>query len=390
MEQSFNAINVLLNFLNGSDLADRFLRRKFLTPNECQALRDDCQKNFGRAGVGTSGNVIAFKGGKNGYKPATKTVSKGTEYSRLTYIAEYVAWLAKHLLSKSFDSETLTAVDAMKTALLTLRPNKKGRNDDADETKGLSREQEKLLMEVVRPGSEQNPFTRSAIQVRNELIVQTLRCLGIRGGELLNIRVDDIDFKRNEVVIRRRADEKGDPRRRQPLVKTRARRLALDPRLAASFRSYIVQIRRRIPNAAAYPYVFVTHKSGPTQGQPMSIEAYKQMIRRIAGSHPLLARFTGHALRHTWNDRFSEYMDHKVDAESESMQERIREDLMGWSEDSGTAKDYNKRFIRRKGRTVGLELQEAAYEATLAVSTSQKQANYLAKEEHDENSAENR
>lgn len=39
----------------------------------------------------------------------------------------------------------------------------------------------------------------------------------------------------------------------------------------------------------------------------MSIEGYKQMMRKIAGSHPLLANFAGHALRHTWNDHFSEY-----------------------------------------------------------------------------------
>jgi len=384
MEQSFSAINVLLNFLNGVDLAERFLRRDYLSPGECQAIRDACQKNFGPATLKSSDNVIAFKSGKNGYKPPTKTVANGTQYKRLTYIAEYVAWLAKHMLSKSFDSEASTAVDDMKTALLTLRPSDKGRNDDVDETKGLHREQEKLLMEVVRPGSELNPFSDPDIQTRNELIIRMLRYLGIRRGELLNIRVDDVDFKRNELIIRRRADEKGDPRLRQPLVKTRARRLPLDPDLAASLRDYIVKVRRRIPNAAAFPYIFVTHKSGPTQGQPMSIEAYKQVIRQIAKSHPLLANFTGHDLRHTWNDHFSEHMDNKAEAESESKQERIRENLMGWREESGTAKNYNKRFIRRKGRSVGLELQKAAYEATLAVSAGE----IFSKEAHDDISAE--
>jgi integrase len=256
----------------------------------------------------------------------------------------------------------------MQTSLLTLRGREKGRNEDIDETKGLRREQEKLLMEVVTPGSEHNPFSGQDIQVRNELIVRMLRYLGIRGGELLNICVDDIDFKRNEVVIRRRADEKGDPRLRQPLVKTRARRLPLDDHLASLLRFYILQVRRRIPNSAAYPYVLVTHKSGPTQGRPMSIEAYKLVIRRIASSHPLLANFSGHDLRHTWNDHFSEFMDNKAEPESEAMQARIRENLMGWTEGSETAKDYNKRFIRSKGRAVGLELQEAAYEATLAAN----------------------
>lgn len=357
------------------DLATRFLRREFLLPHECQGIRDHCQLDFGRSnGIPPAISVSLAKGGKKGYIPPRKTVSQRTESIRLTHIAQYLEWLATHLLSRSLDQKTIKAIGSMKTSLLTLRPNNKGRAAYLDEERGLSHAQERALMEIARPGAEQNPFVGRDIQVRNELIIHALHGLGLRGGELLNIRVDDLDNKRNEVLIKRRADEKTDPRKRQPLVKTRARRLPLGPELAALFRYYIVHVRRRIPNAGRYPYVFITHKSGPTQGDPMSIETYKQVIRKFSAANPLLYGFTGHDLRHTWNDRYSEHMDSKPDPESEIMQAKIREDLMGWVEDSETAKIYNKRFIRRKGRKVGLELQEKAYHEALDAKARKSKA----------------
>jgi integrase len=370
MEQAFGAINVLFDFLEEARITNlecRFLKREFLTPHECQGLRDHCQKDYGRGHSRGVKNVISIQTAKTGYKPPVKFVANSTQYGRLSQVASYLEWLARHLLSKSIDGATSKAIEVMKTSLLTLRPYHRGRNDGLDTMKGLSREQEELLTFTVRPGADKNPFVGEGIQVRNQLIVRTLRFLGIRRGELLNIRVDDIDFRNSDIVIRRRADEKGDPRVRQPLVKTKGRRLPLDPQLAQALRHYVVHVRRYIPNSAKFPYLFITHKSGPTQGQPMSIEGYKQVIRQISATSPLLADFSGHDLRHTWNDRFSEHMDGKENPEPESQQEKIRESFMGWSENSGTAKTYNKRFIQRKARAVGLELQQAAHDAAVGV-----------------------
>ncbi|MDA4230638.1 tyrosine-type recombinase/integrase, partial [Escherichia coli] len=65
------------------------------------------------------------------------------------------------------------------------------------------------------------------MQRRNRLMILLLFYLGIRGGELLNIRIQDIDFSANRIRIVRRADEQADSRTNEPNAKTRERLLPL-------------------------------------------------------------------------------------------------------------------------------------------------------------------
>ena len=281
---------------------------------------------------------------------------------RLTHIGKYVKWLADTLLSSAKDQQTTRAIQAMQEGLESRRPAKKGRNQEGRE-KGLTKEQLMILQEVIRPGSEGNPFENLAIQVRNQLMIWVLLHLGVRGGELLNLRIKDIDWSNNQIVIARRADEKSDPRVDQPLVKTLDRRLPMKDTLADAIRQYVTNHRKNVPGARKNDYLFVTHKSGPTQGQPISSSAYRQVINLIAGASPELACLHGHDLRHTWNHDFSELMDQKqrkgeTSPEQQKEQEEMRSYLQGWKKGSKTSAIYNKRFIEDKAREAGLALQE--------------------------------
>ncbi|WP_413770699.1 tyrosine-type recombinase/integrase [Xenorhabdus bovienii] len=91
--------------------------------------------------------------------------------------------------------------------------------------------------------------------------------MGIRRGELLNLRVDDIDFIANEVRIVRRADSSVDSRVYQPLVKTEERILPISDRLAEILCEYVTGLRSAFPRARKHPYLFVTHKQGPCMMQ---------------------------------------------------------------------------------------------------------------------------
>ena len=79
------------------------------------------------------------------------------------------------------------------------------------------------------------------------------------------------------------------------------------------------------------------------------------MVRK---SDPSLATLHAHELRHTWNNRFSEYMDAKVDAPTPEEQEKQRSYLQGWKQGSGSAAIYTKRFTREKALEAGLKLQD--------------------------------
>jgi integrase len=90
----------------------------------------------------------------------------------------------------------------------------------------------------------------------------------------------------------------------------------------------------------------------------MSRSTLIKVINMVAASDPRLASLHSHELRHTWNNRFSDYMDTQVDAPKPEEQERQRSYLQGWKPDSGTAATYTKRFTREKAIEAGLKLQD--------------------------------
>jgi integrase len=357
MESALSGINVLQSFCDerSIDLTDRFLKRAFFSLGELDAIRDYCQQDFGKRRTESLEQVRSITS-KVKPKPTRKT-GLASEYLRISHIAKYVDWLATILLEGAFDRKTMLDIAKMKKGFESRRPSAKGRNQVGRE-KGLSQAQELALLEIVRPGAERNPFEDEATQIRNQLMILLLLHLGIRSGELLNIKVSDIDWSTNQIVIARRADEKNDPRLRQPLVKTLDRRLPLKDTLVQAMHNYVIHFRRKVAGARKHDYLLVTHKSGPTQGQPMSRSTLIKVINMVAGAESSLANLHAHELRHTWNNRFSEYMDTKVDAPIPKEQETQRSYLQGWKPDSGTATIYTKRFIREKAIEASLKLQD--------------------------------
>jgi len=355
-QSTLNGISVLYRFLDERDesIERRFYKGKFLNDSELDGIRDYCQISFRNVSTAQgAGKVQAL----NPYYLPAKKVGVETEYVRLTVIAKYLAWLAGQLIASSNEKATALQIVKMEKALKSRRPVKKNRNHEGD-VSGLSEEQIKVLFELFRPGSDLSPFINKSIRVRNRLIFLMLYHLGLRGGELLNVRIRDIDFGSNQLIIARRADEKDDPRKDQPLVKTLDRRLPLSDTLASEIHHYILHDRKGVANSSKNDFLLITHKSGPTQGQPLSKSAYKKIIAVVRKVSPPLFNLTGHQLRHSWNETFSEQLDSMDEPPSEEEQEKIRSYLMGWREGSGTAATYNKRFIRRKATEAAIRLQE--------------------------------
>jgi integrase len=67
-----------------------------------------------------------------------------------------------------------------------------------------------------------------------------------------------------------------------------------------------------------------------------------------------------HALRHSWNDRYSLYTDKRIQEGkvSEEKSETDRQKLMGWSANSKEAMRYSQRHRTQRALEFGLELQE--------------------------------
>lgn len=354
MESALVGIKVLLKFTDeySINLEKRFREKEYLKPNELDALRDFCQSSLRIKDAKVAKSPIDYNAAF-----VDSRVSKSTEYIRLSAIAGYLEWLASAIFAGRLNRETLAHINQMIAGVKARRPIKKNRNNLKTE-KNLTAEEIATAFEVFRPGSEINPFVRHDVQVRNQLMFLLLYWLGLRRGELLNIRISDIDFQKNYIVIARRADEKSDPRTYQPLVKTQDRILPLGSTIVKKLHSYILNERRSTRFAGKHDFLFITHKAGPTQGQPISISGYNRTIELIREMTPGLHSLLGHNLRHTWNGNYSNTMDELENPPSESDQEKIRSYIMGWKEGSGTASTYNKRFIRRKAYEASLNLQD--------------------------------
>ena len=366
MESTLSGISVLLRYMEerGENIEDRFQKGELFREHELDAIRDFCQIKFRTQTSKEDSNGIFTL---SELREFDEKVSSQTEYVRLTVVAQYSKWLAEQFLGSSKDRLTVLQIDKMEKALKARRPVKKNRNAMYDE-KGLDEKQIDLLFEIFRPGSELNPFADVSVRIRNRLIFLMLYYLGLRGGELLNIRIRDIDFGKNQLVVVRRADEKDDPRTNQPLVKTLDRRLPVKDTLVQEIHRYICNGRKVIPNSNKNNFLFVTHKSGPTQGQPLSKSGYKKVIEIVRTASPTLFNLTGHQLRHTWNEAFSTRMDSMDSPHSQEEQEKMRSYIMGWKEGSGTAKHYNMRFLRKKANEAALKLQEGMVRVPEGVS----------------------
>lgn len=347
---------VLLRFLDrrGIDLEARMLAKQFFRDFELDALSDFAQRKQRKLPAeATNDSVFTLEE----LEESTETVVDGTHYVRLTEMANYIGWLARHLLERA-TKDVVEDINEMCVQLRERRPTNRGRNINRLE-RSLSDQQIDVLFEVMRPGSPVNPFSKG-LQRRNRLMILLLFHLGIRRGELLNIRIRDIDFSKNQIRVVRRADEKDDPREDEPNAKTLSRLVPLGDLLAKELHDYITQDRRKVGNANRNDFLIVTHKAGPTQGQPLSKPGYHKFIGVVRGVAPDFYAMLGHMLRHTWNRRFSEKMDSMDEPPSEARQEQIRSSVMGWREGSGTAATYNSRFVEKKGYEASLDMQKSS------------------------------
>ena len=334
---------LLMNYfsLNNIDIDKRILIQEFMKSNEIDSLSDYMSKNSKKGSL----------------RSHPSSVKNPTKYFRLGVVIDYMKWLCQMHLALSDGKKNKDRVDAFIAELNHKRPLGSNVYKKEMPDKSLSRRQLDLLFNIIEPGSELNPFS-DLVQPRNRLIIIMLFSFGIRAGEVLNLRVSDIDFINSTIVIKRRPDDNFDPRVNQPLVKTSERIFSVEKDLMSEIYYYITVNRNKINKSKFNDFMFITYKSGNTNGMPLSISAYHKIIKLIRNSHPELSGLCGHQLRHTWNYEFSKKMDGLSEGISQEKEEQIRSYLMGWKEGSGTAKIYNRRHVIEEAHKASLAMQQ--------------------------------
>lgn len=367
ISSNLRSIQVFYIFLNlrGIDLSTRLSSGQILSLGEVEDLTRLCRLPVERldamlndaTGVKERSKPPSLeKARMRSQADAQEEVDPTFAGTRMHYIRGYIEWLvsdrlARHGLDKQVSDNLIASLNCVLPAITARVP--RGRQHGAlNQREGLAPEMVAELLRVVSPLSPDNPWRGEFARYRNALIVHWLYYLGLRRGELLGVKISDIDFRKGTVTIHRRADDSNDPRTNQPQSKTKAREMPLDDGLKSLTYAYVMNRRSSLAGARRHDFLLCADLTG----QPMSLPALNKVFNVLREKCPgLPASLSPHVMRHTWNDRFSEEMDKRQT--SEESEKKIRSYLMGWSETSGTAATYTRRHTRKKAQEISLKLQ---------------------------------
>ena len=352
---------------HGIDLQQRFSEARLLSMAEVDALVRDCRLSSAALDKQTKQPVptgpirnVQTLGGRESKRYRSRTapdlVAARVAGFRLQAITSYLDWRVSEYLSGgtlTVESQSRLEAARQQTSKATLaRAPRQSSGARHVPREGLQPSALQRMLELCDPTAEDNPWRNQHTRERNALIVRWFLHLGVRRGELLSVRVSAIDFQRQRVSIVRAPDGVLDPRADQPLVKTRQRELPISSWLLDATRRYVMGARAEQGNARRHDFLLVASNTG----EPLSLPACNKMFSELRARDPmLLRRLSPHALRHTWNDRFSVEMDNE--GASEELEKKARSYLMGWSETSNTAAIYTRRHVRMRAESASLKLQ---------------------------------
>ncbi|EOQ3351043.1 tyrosine-type recombinase/integrase [Escherichia coli] len=341
------ATNLLIfsNFLDGRgiDIIERVELKKYLSVAEIDDLVRYAKQRFDRQ------KIINIK--STNYR----FIAKRTFSYRIHVFSRYLKWLCG-LVHSSKGIHARYEVDVFIESIRAHIPRNSSLNMNEISEKSLNEEEIKVLFRLLEIGGIENPFHKE-VQVRNRLIFTLLLNLGLRAGELLNLKIDDFDLRDNTLSVVRRHDSKEDGRSYQPLVKTGERVIPLSDELAREIFDYISNSREKMTKRKKHNFLFVAHCTGKNAGEPLSISAYEKVISTLKRASPELYNLSGHRLRHSWNYMYSKGIE---GAELEyNRRKDLRNYLMGWSKESIMCDRYNYKYISQQEKDVVLKVYKS-------------------------------
>jgi integrase len=174
--------------------------------------------------------------------------------------------------------------------------------ENANDKKGLTLKQTLFLVRCLDPERE-NIFGRdSAVRFRNFVSVMIMLNYGLRPGELLSLRVEDIEFGGISAIrITRRPPNPKDKRKPRPQIKRNGRVLPIDnPLLAKRIDEYIMKWRDKLEESAIEESDYLILSD---EGQPLSQSSLVQLFQLLRKRFPdeLPSNLTAKSLRHTFS-----------------------------------------------------------------------------------------
>jgi len=203
-----------------------------------------------------------------------------------------------------------------------------------NEGKDLSPEIVQEIAEYFRDKIRSGRYHLSSL--RNYVMWLWMEALGLRGGELLSLRLGDVPMSYETFWLRVPENNVGDPRRNPPSPKTGSRDLRLHQNHEAisDFTRAYLQLRGNCD----HDYVFVS-----AHGQPLSVSSFHGIARQVKCD--VLDAFHWHRVRHTHAVRLLMLIAEKSQSYAEFNHKfNALLERMGWSS-AESAKPYLERGL---------------------------------------------
>lgn len=327
VEHALHGVAGFLNLLEerGIDFSDRIGSFSFLTVPELDGLV----------------SLLGREGG-NRRRAGERTVAARMR-AALGY-SSFLVSLRSHALWSTPEARARGAV-ATAAFLAAMAARSKMPRAKEGTRRGLTMAQEAALMSTVVGMSREAAASGDARRIfaadRNALWIDLELELGLRTGEVLGIRLPDLDLEARAIRIVRRPDAPDDPRRELARVKGEGRELDLSPYLAVRIRDHVACMRARIPGAGGHGFLIVS-----VTGAPLSRSGVNKAFARLRRAAPVLGGdFCNHRMRHHWNEGFSD--DAAAAGLSPAEEATARAYAQGWRSEASAGPYLAKRTRRR-------------------------------------------
>jgi integrase len=233
-------------------------------------------------------------------------VSPDTFNKRLDTVQNFLKWCFSVAVSGSHDNERL--VERIRTSRDQVMLWFSNSHMNSEPTKNLNKsitpKQEISLLEALDPkGLPSTSLYKRALQSRNFVTAILSLFCGLRRGEALCLRVEDIVTSSPipQVNVRRRAPDIKDKRQPRPSVKRNGRVLPLDPFWARAVDDYITEWRDVLQERGNEESEYLLLSSN---GKPLSTSGYNKVFRVVREKNPdsLPASLTPHSLRYAFSN----------------------------------------------------------------------------------------
>ena len=234
-------------------------------------------------------------------------VAPNTFNQRLTTIRQFISWCMDVLISQlplsSLDYERLRErksffLKMLEGSFMSATPMKKSLR------KGLNEVEVDFLLAVLHPDAKQGFGRDPAVKFRNYVSVGLMLFCGLRPGELLSLRVEDVQVGAiSAIKIERRPADPLDVRRPRPQVKRNGRLIPIESRqFAFTLNEYIVTWREvlEIKSNHESDYLILSDEGAPLSQS--SITQFFQLLRTQYADR-LPENLTAKSLRHTFSSR---------------------------------------------------------------------------------------